>query len=88
MLQTMAYAQYMFILVVKLNSAKCRLPKGPKFVFKFWGPRGGKSQGGGGEDFFSFKQGGGGGLALDDTMLCMTYYWKKVYCKLSVFFFK
>ena len=25
----------MFILVVELNLAKCRLPKGPKFVFKF-----------------------------------------------------
>ena len=24
----------MFILVVELNLAKCRLPKGPKFVFK------------------------------------------------------
>ena len=26
---------FMFILVVELNLAKCRLPKGPKFVFKF-----------------------------------------------------
>ena len=26
---------HMFILVVELNLAKCRLPKGPKFVFKF-----------------------------------------------------
>ena len=26
---------HMFILVVDLNLAKCRLPKGPKFVFKF-----------------------------------------------------
>ena len=26
---------HMFILMVELNLAKCRLPKGPKFVFKF-----------------------------------------------------
>ena len=26
---------HMFILVVELNLGKCRLPKGPKFVFKF-----------------------------------------------------
>ena len=49
----------MFILVVELNLAKCRLPIGPKFVLGNQDPGDpGVGKVKGGKDFFSFKQGG------------------------------
>ena len=60
----------MFMLVVELNLAKCRLPKGPKFVLSFESSNTRKiSLEGGGSIFFPFKQGGWWELTLDDTMV-------------------